>query len=42
MFGIGGTVLYYPNNNAQIRPDHSAIVETEDLAALIKKLKLKS
>jgi non-heme chloroperoxidase len=31
----------YPNDNPHIRPDHSAIVEAEDLAALIKKLKLK-
>ena len=30
----------YPNNNPRIRPDHSAIVEADDLAALIKKLKL--
>ena len=30
----------YPNNNPQIRPDHSAVVEADDLAALIKKLKL--
>ena len=31
----------YPNNNLNARPDHSALVEAEDLAALIKKLKLK-
>lgn len=31
----------YPNDNPHIRPDHSAIIEAEDLAALIKKLKLK-
>ena len=31
----------YPNDNPDIDPDHSAIVEAEDLAALIKKLKLK-
>ena len=31
----------YPNNNLNVRPDHSALVEAEDLAALIKKLKLK-
>jgi non-heme chloroperoxidase len=30
----------YPNKNGDIRPDHSAIVEAEDLADLIKKLKL--
>jgi len=30
----------YPNKNRYIRPDHSAIVEAEDLAALIRKLKL--
>ena len=30
----------YPNNNPHIRPDHSAVVEADDLAALIKKLKL--
>lgn len=30
----------YPNNNPHIRPDHSAIIEADDLAALIKKLKL--
>src|SRR6185436_1351290 len=30
----------FPNNNPHIRPDHSAIIEAEDLAALIKKLKL--
>lgn len=30
----------YPNNNPHIRPDHSAIVEADDLAALIKKLQL--
>jgi pimeloyl-ACP methyl ester carboxylesterase len=30
----------HPNNNLSIRPDHSAIVEAEDLTALIKKLKL--
>ena len=32
----------YPKNNPQIRPDQSAIVEAEEFAALIKKLKLKS
>jgi pimeloyl-ACP methyl ester carboxylesterase len=31
----------YPNENSQIRADHSAIVEAEDLAALIRKLRLK-
>ena len=30
----------YPNNNPRIRPDHSSIVEADDLAALIKELKL--
>ena len=30
----------YPNYNPHIRPDHSAIIEADDLAALIKKLKL--
>ena len=30
----------YPNNNPVVRPDHSAIVEADDLAALIKSLKL--
>jgi non-heme chloroperoxidase len=30
----------YPNNNPNIRADHSAIVEAADLAALIKTLKL--
>ena len=30
----------YPNHNPHIRPDHSAIIEADDLAALIKKLKL--
>lgn len=30
----------YPNTNPHIRPDHSAIVEADDLAALIKKLQL--
>ena len=30
----------YPNNNPNIGPDHSAIVEAADLAALIKRLKL--
>ena len=30
----------YPNNNPNIRHDHSAVVEADDLAALIKKLKL--
>ena len=30
----------YPNNNPYIRPDHSAIIEAADLAALIKRLKL--
>ena len=30
----------YPNDNRPIRPDHSAIVEAEDLAELIRKLKL--
>lgn len=30
----------FPNNNPHMRPDHSAIVEADDLAALIKKLKL--
>lgn len=30
----------YPNNNPRIHPDHSAIAEADDLAALIKKLKL--
>ena len=31
----------YPNDNSKIKSDHSAISEAEDLAALIKKLKLK-
>ena len=31
----------YPNDNPEIIRDHSAIVEADDLAALIKKLKLK-
>ena len=31
----------YPNNNSKIESDHSAMTEAEDLAALIKKLKLK-
>lgn len=31
----------FPNDNSPIRSDHSAIVEAEDLAAMIKKLKLK-
>ena len=31
----------FPNDNSSIRSDHSAIVEAEDLAAMIKKLKLK-
>ena len=30
----------YPNENRYLRPDHSAVIEAEDLAALIKKLKL--
>lgn len=30
----------YPNENGSLRSDHSAIVEAEDLAALIKELKL--
>ena len=30
----------YPNNNPNIRTDHSAVVEAADLAALIKTLKL--
>jgi pimeloyl-ACP methyl ester carboxylesterase len=30
----------FPNHNPHIRPDHSAIIEAEDLAALIKSLKL--
>jgi pimeloyl-ACP methyl ester carboxylesterase len=30
----------FPNNNPHLRPDHSAIIEADDLAALIKKLKL--
>ena len=30
----------YPNNNAEIPPDHSAIVEARDLAALLDALKL--
>lgn len=30
----------YPNKNEDIRPDHSAIVEAQDLAELVKKLKL--
>lgn len=30
----------YPNNNAEIPPDHSAIVEARDLAALLDELKL--
>jgi pimeloyl-ACP methyl ester carboxylesterase len=30
----------FPNNNLPIRPDHSAIIEAQDLFALIKKLKL--
>ena len=30
----------YPNRNPHIRPDHSAIIEADDLAALIKSLKL--
>lgn len=31
----------YPNQNLNIKPDHSALVEADDLAALIRKLKLK-
>jgi pimeloyl-ACP methyl ester carboxylesterase len=30
----------FPNRNPYIRPDHSAIIEADDLAALITKLKL--
>ena len=30
----------FPNNNPHMRRDHSAIIEAEDLAALIKRLKL--
>jgi len=30
----------FPNNNPHLRRDHSAIIEAEDLAALIKRLKL--
>jgi len=30
----------YPNNNSHIRADHSAIIEADDLAALIKKVNL--
>jgi non-heme chloroperoxidase len=30
----------FPNNNPHIRPNHSAIIEAEDLAALIIRLKL--
>jgi non-heme chloroperoxidase len=30
----------FPNNNPHIRPDHSAIIEAQDLFALIKRLKL--
>jgi non-heme chloroperoxidase len=30
----------YPNNNAEILPDHSAIIEARDLAALLDELKL--
>jgi non-heme chloroperoxidase len=30
----------FPNNNPHIRPDHSAIIEAQDLFALIKTLKL--
>jgi hypothetical protein len=30
----------YPNNNAEIPPDHSAIVEARDLVALLDALKL--
>lgn len=30
----------YPNNNGDMGPDHSAIVEAQDLAGLIKKLNL--
>ena len=30
----------YPNNNVEILPDHSAIVEARDLAALLDELKL--
>lgn len=30
----------YPNNNAEVPPDHSAIVEARDLAALLDALKL--
>lgn len=30
----------YPNNNPLMRPEHSALVEAQDLAALIKSLKL--
>src|SRR5438105_13197934 len=30
----------YPNNNAEIPPDHSAIIEARDLAALLDALKL--
>jgi non-heme chloroperoxidase len=29
-----------PNRNSPLRPDHSAIIEADDLAALMKKLKL--
>jgi pimeloyl-ACP methyl ester carboxylesterase len=32
----------YPNNHAEIPPDHSAIVEARDLAALLDALKLES
>ena len=32
----------YPNDNSDIRPDHSPIVEADDLAALIKQLNLKA
>ena len=31
----------FPNNNPHMRRDHSAIIEAEDLAALIKRLKLR-
>lgn len=31
----------FPNDNSSVRSDYSAVVEAEDLAAMIKKLKLK-
>lgn len=45
-FGVRYRVFAYsrrynfPNQNRYLRPDHSALIEAEDLAKLIKKLKL--